>query len=175
MTARHRDVVVSRLDDRTWDFLCAQTHPLPIHTYHGVLSARLLPNREGWVRSAVMVIAVIPPRLLLARRDAARYTLTQGGGSAGIPSRPVPCMEHRWGPGRAALDGSSPRVSWVVSLSKSLPVRIWVAGARSAAALPRQFGPAGYPRSGASDLKQDSAATNAPGQHQVAFQLAARP
>lgn len=72
------------------------------------------------------------------------------------------CSLHgaQWGPGRAALYGTSPRVSWIVSFSKRLPVgeRESPDGRNTVCSrlCPRQFGPVGYPRSNASNLKQDS-------------------
>lgn len=55
MMALDRNAVVSRLNAVACEFffsLCAQTHPLSIHTYRGVLPAGFLPNLQDWVKTA---------------------------------------------------------------------------------------------------------------------------
>lgn len=73
------------------------------------------------------------------------------------------------------LCGTSPRVLRIVSIEKILPRRSWVVEYIFQPFMPWHFGPLGYLESSASGLKQEPAGTNAPVQHQVAFQLAARP
>lgn len=59
MMTLNRNAVVSRPNAVACGFflLCAQTHPLSIHTYLGVLPAGFLPNLQDWVKSAGMVMA----------------------------------------------------------------------------------------------------------------------